>query len=30
VMLLSGVDAGEARRRLDRAGGLVRRAIAQS
>ena len=29
VMLLSGVDAGEARRRLDGAGGLVRRAIAQ-
>jgi N-acetylmuramic acid 6-phosphate etherase len=29
VMLLSGVDAGEAQRRLDKAGGLVRRAIAQ-
>ncbi len=28
VMLLSGVDAGEARRRLDKAGGFVRRAIA--
>jgi len=29
VMLLSGVDAGEAQRRLDKAGGFVRRAIAQ-
>jgi N-acetylmuramic acid 6-phosphate etherase len=28
VMLLSGVDVGEARRRLDQVGGLVRRAIA--
>jgi len=28
VMLLSGVNAGEARRRLDKAGGFVRRAIA--